>query len=190
MIDLTSFKELHPRLSLPAIEDLKRAGLNQSEIARLYGVTRQAVSLWVRKYNGTQTARQLALQAWPWKVPTPQNQQTPYRSMRDHAEWWATGGEMNNSDGLARLRAFHRRLVHEVVEFDPELPPVDGLKYGGFRWLPRERGDAGLFFRVNVHTRLTDEAARIWSLRTIEPATPCSLPRGEVLRLRAEAGLD
>jgi predicted transcriptional regulator len=57
-----------PALTLAVIEGLKAQGLNQSEIAELFGVTRQAVSWHVKTYGGDKplTARQRGLEVWPW----------------------------------------------------------------------------------------------------------------------------
>lgn len=40
-----------PELTLAVVEDLKGKGYTQSEIARMYGVTRQYVS-WIKHYYG------------------------------------------------------------------------------------------------------------------------------------------
>lgn len=50
------------------VEDLRRKGFNQSEIAELHGVSRQAVSWHKQTYGGHLTARQVVQKAWPWQT--------------------------------------------------------------------------------------------------------------------------
>ncbi|AVO25772.1 helix-turn-helix DNA-binding protein [Mycobacterium phage Morrow] len=50
-----------PELTLAVVEDLKGKGYTQSEIARMYGVTRQYVS-WIKHYYGGRlTPREIVL---------------------------------------------------------------------------------------------------------------------------------
>lgn len=58
------------KLSIGVIEALKRQGLSQSDIAHLFSVSRQAVSYHKVTYNGHKTPREIALEHFPWKVPT------------------------------------------------------------------------------------------------------------------------
>jgi hypothetical protein len=79
-------------LTIAIIEELKAKGLNQSQIAARFGVTRQAVSWHRRTYNGVLTPREQLLEAhFPWKVSGRHLRTSPYRQLRDHGEWYATG---------------------------------------------------------------------------------------------------
>ena len=162
-------------LSLAVIEDLKRQGYNQSEIAEVLGVTRQAISWWQRTY-GKRTPRQTVLEDhFPWKVPAPLGQSSPYRRLRDHGEFVATGGIGMSVDKLVRLRAFYRKLRDEglVVEFDPDIPPEPGVSSrGGWRFRKRTAEDADLLIRVNEHTNLTTYGRMIWRFPSWEPIIP------------------
>ncbi len=91
--DLTTPDDLLAKLTPAIIDDLKAKGHTQSDIARMYGVTRQHVS-WVKlTYGGYQSPREAILREhWPWSVSAEQSQSSPYRRLRDHAEWFATGG--------------------------------------------------------------------------------------------------
>jgi transcriptional regulator with XRE-family HTH domain len=153
-----------PELSLAVIEGLKRKGLSQSEIARLFGVSRQAVSYYVRKYGGTLTPRQKALEAWPWMVPVRFSTQVPYKRLRDHGEFYGTAGKGMSSEKLSLLMAFYKRLESQVVEFDPDFGPSDGVGLGGFAYRERLDSDEGLMIRVNQHTYLSDEGRKVWLL--------------------------
>ncbi len=167
------------RLSLDIIEMLKRRGMNQSQVAELFGVTRQAVSYWVMTYNGALTARAEILRAhWPFTsdpaairrpltVSVEHHQASVAHRLRDHAEYYATGGRGMSEDKLDRLATFYPTLENRVVMFDPALPPLPGFALsGGWALVPREAGDGRLMLRVNEHTIMTDEAYRIWQLPT------------------------
>lgn len=158
-----------PDLSLAVIEGLKRKGLSQSDIARTFGVTRQAVSYYVRKYGGTLTPRQKALEAWPWMVPVRFSTQVPYKRLRDHGEYYATGGKGMSFEKLSLLRSFYQRLESQVVEFDPELPPSEGAGIGGFAYRERLESDQGLMIRINDHTFLSDDGRKVWLLPEVLP---------------------
>ena len=163
------------QLTLAIIESLKAQGLSQSEIGRQFGVTRQAVSWHVRTYGGSLTPRQKALESWPWIVPTRFNQQSVFRRLRDHGEFWATKGEGMDFVKLSSLRGFYQRLEDQVVEFDPALPPSDGISEGGFAYRERLESDGDLLIRVNQHTHLSDEGRKVWRMPEIRPN-----PVGEV----------
>ena len=157
------------RITLEMIEALKNQGLNKSEIAARFNITKQAVSYHKATYNGAKTPRELVLENFPWKVPEAMCQTSPYRRLRDHGEYMATQGKGMSDDKLKRLRAFYRKLRDEdvVVEFDPKIPPRVGVSNkGGFAFRPRTRSDGDLIIRVNKHTTLTTEGRLIWCLPT------------------------
>jgi hypothetical protein len=71
-------KRSAPELSLGVIEELKNKGLSQSEIAKLYGVSRQAISWHKHTYSGQLTPREILLKHFPWKVSSLQSQACPW----------------------------------------------------------------------------------------------------------------
>lgn len=149
------------------IEELKTQGLNQAQIARKFGISRQAVSEMKRKYGRfSQTPRERALEQFPWRVPAVQQECSPDKRMRDHAEYVVTGGQGMEGFKLRRLRAFYENLSmgNLVVEHDPTLPPVDGIKCGGWRYVPREESDGQLIIRVNRYTTITDDGEVLWRM--------------------------
>lgn len=159
-------------LSLSLIEELKRQGYSQSDIARMFGTTRQAVSWHKRTYGGRLTPREEVARHFPWKVPHEQNQTSPYRRMRDHGEYVATGGKGMSKDKLDRLRSFYRKIRKDsvVLEFDPHIEPIPGVSSrGGFAFRPRVEADADLLIRGNDYTHLTNEGRIIWRLPTVDP---------------------
>lgn len=162
-----------PELSLAVIEELKAKGFTQSDIARLYGVTRQAISYYPRSYNGRRTPRQHVLEDnFPWQVSTLQSRASAFRRLRDHGEYVATGGKGMSEDKLKRLRTFYRTIREDnvVLEYDPNIPPIDGFaSMGGFAMRPRLESDGDLIIRVNEYTTLTDEGRMIWRLPPIDP---------------------
>ncbi|QBP29972.1 immunity repressor [Mycobacterium phage Connomayer] len=160
-----------PELTLAVVEDLKGKGYTQSEIARMYGVTRQYVS-WIKHYYGGRlTPREIVLQHFPFQVPVPMQQGvSPYRRLREHGEYMATGGVGMDELKLKRLRGFYNKLRDHVLEFDPTIPPEEGVsKAGGWAYRPRRPEDGDLLIRVNDYTDLTEEGAMIWRFPPREP---------------------
>jgi hypothetical protein len=154
-------------LSLAVVEDLKNKGFNQSEIAEMYGVTRQYVSWIKHTYGGRLTPRERTMQHWPFEVPEEMGQTSPYRRLRDHGEYAATGGVGMTEDQLRRLRSFYRKLREGnlVVEFDPNIRPIPGVSNkGGWAYRQRTPTDEDLLIRVNEYTNLTEEGRGIWRL--------------------------
>lgn len=159
-------------LTISAIEALRRKGYNQTEIAEMYGVTRQAVSWHKVAYGGELSTRQIVAKAWPWDTKTPHSKSTAYMRMRDLGEYMATGGRGMSVDKLNRLRVWlaYLREQNVVLEFDPELPPQPGLSpYGGFAYRKRRKSDGDLLIRVNKHTKLTEAGKRIWRFPPRDP---------------------
>ncbi|AGK88000.1 transcriptional repressor [Mycobacterium phage Severus] len=159
-----------PDLSLAVIEDLKGKGYTQSDIAKMYGVTRQYVS-WIKSYYGGRlTPREEVLQHFPFQVSAYQSQTSPYRRLREHGEYMATGGVGMDKIKLGRLRGFYAKLRDHVLEFNPEFPPEPGVSSrGGWRYVPRVSDDDDLLIRVNEYTDLTERGAMIWRFPPVEP---------------------
>ena len=160
------------KISIGIIEELKRKGLNGQQIADMFNITKQAVSYHKVTYNGSRTPREVVNENFPWKVPEAMNQSSPYKRLRDHGEYMATGGEGMNEDKLKRLRSFYKKLRDNdwVIEFDPDLPPEKGVSSsGGFAFRARRPKDGDLIIRVNKYTRLTQEGLMIWRFPPVDP---------------------
>lgn len=160
------------KLSLSVVEDLKGKGYSQSEIAEMFGVTRQYVSWIKHTYGGTLTPREVVLRSFPFEVSAIQSQTSPYRRLRDHGEYVATGGKGMSRDKIQRLRSFYKKLREEnlVLEFDPSIPPIKGVSNkGGWAFRDRLPEDGDLLVRDNEHANLTDEGKEIWRLPTTDP---------------------
>lgn len=161
-----------PRLSLAVIESLKNKGFTQSDIARLYNVTRQAISWHVKHYGGTKTPRQEVMQHWPFIVSTEMGEASVCRRLRDHGEYIATGGKGMSKFKLDNLRYFYNRSRKEIVEYDPEIPPEAGVSpAGGWAWRKRRKSDEDRLIRVNKHTHLSEVGDMIWRFPEVEPET-------------------
>lgn len=159
-------------LVFSVIEELRKKGYNQSEIAEMHGVTRQAVSWQKQVYGGFLTPRQRVKEAWPWQTTVLHGKASCYQRLRDHGEYMATGGKDMSYNKLSRLRGWYKKLRDEnvVLEFDPDLPPEPGLSpYGGFRYVKRRKSDGDLLIRVNKHTSLSEEGKLIWRFPPRDP---------------------
>lgn len=162
----------HQPLTLSVIEELRGKGYNQSEIADMHGVTRQAVSWHKVVYGGRLTPRQAVNKAWPWKTSVLHGKSTAYQRLRDLGEYMATGGIGMSDNKLDRLRKWLAFMREEelVLEFDPDLPPEPGLSpYGGFAYRQRRESDKDLLIRVNEHTNLTPQGRLIWRWPPVDP---------------------
>lgn len=165
-------KKSRQALIFSVIEELRRKGYNQSEIAEMHGVSRQAVSWQKITYGGELTPRQRVDLAWPWVTTHEHGKTSGYQRLRDHGEYMATGGKGMSENKLNRLRSWYRKLRDEnvVLEFNPELPPEPGVSLsGGFRYAKRRKSDGDLLIRVNEHTNMTEEGWRIWRFPPRDP---------------------
>ena len=161
-----------PELTMSIIEDLKRKGYTQSDIARMFGVSRQAVSWHKRSYGGALSPREIVMLHFPWKVSTELAQASLCRQIRDHGEYVATGGKGMSESKLSRVRTLYRKLREGnfVVEYDPTLPPEPGVCVtGGFAYRTRRKSDVDLLVRRNRHTFLTKEGMMIWRFPPVDP---------------------
>ncbi|WP_231748648.1 hypothetical protein [Mycobacterium sp. M26] len=165
------------------IEALRKQGDNQSEIAEMHGVSRQAVSWHKQTYGGYLTYRQVVNKAWPWKTTNLHGKSKVYQRLRDHGKYMLTQGSGMSEDKLTRLRSWWRKLRNDdhnlVVEFDPALPPLRGVSpHGGFALRQRAPEDLDLLILVNENTTLTEGGRRIWCWPTdsaiwdLEPSDP------------------
>lgn len=158
-------KKAQTPLLFSVVEELRRKGYNQSEIAEMHGVTRQAVS-WVKvEYGGHLTPRQVVNKAWPWKTTNLHGKSKAYQRLRDLGEYMATAGKGMSDDKLIRLKSWlaFMRDNDYVLEFDPELPPEPGVSpRGGFAYRKRVKSDGDLLIRVNEHTDLSEAGRVIW----------------------------
>ncbi|PFW99016.1 hypothetical protein CJ469_05616 [Nocardia farcinica] len=83
-----------------------------------------------------------------------------------------TKGKGMSEARIKRLRTFYRKLIENnwVVEYDPNLPPVEGVSSkGGWAYRPREEKDGNLIIRVNEYTTLTDYARTVYVLPDVVP---------------------
>lgn len=156
------------------IEDLRKRGFNQNQIAEMTGKSRQYISKVKRSRDGYyRSPREIAMEHYPWDTGEKFHEAQPNRMMRHHFEYMVTDGEGMQEWKLEHLRRFYLRLKAEdlVVEFDPAIPPGDLDLFGGFAYRKRRPIDGKLIIRVNQHTRLTDEGKRLLVFPKVLPAT-------------------
>jgi hypothetical protein len=92
------------RLTIAVIEHMKRLGYSQSDIAREYGVTRQAVSWHVRRY-GSLTPVQQVFEHFPFQVP-------PEPSVSNQGGWRYLPRQAADGELLIRVNE-HTMLTDE-----------------------------------------------------------------------------
>lgn len=155
-------------LTPQVINDLRKKGYNQTQIAEMYGISRSGVS-YIKNSAGTpyRTPREAAMDSFPWKdMASKFKAATPYHRATDHLEYVATGGKGMAPYKLQRLRSWYQMMqeLGVVLEFDPSNPPRPNLKSGGWDYKPRESEDGDLLIRVNRYTTLSDEGYEIWRI--------------------------
>lgn len=167
-------------LTPEVINDLKAKNYSQAKIAKMYGVTPQYVSWIKRQYGGViQSPRETINEMWPWNVVRPFHYSSPYARLRDHFQYMSTGVETMKTDRISLLISFYERIRRDnvVVEYDPEIPPSEGIGPGGWAFRPREKSDGDLIIRVNKHTKeLSEEASQVWRFPPEIPEPPIPAP--------------
>lgn len=167
-----------PLISPADIDDLRRKGYNQSQIAEMYGCTRAYIS-WVKKTYGAayEQPRAVARRNMPsWNLTAGQGRSSLYTWLGSHLEYMETAGHGMSQNKLYRLRLFYLRLERngEIVEYDPEFGPSRSVGAGGFRFLPRTSEDAPrMIIRQNAYTVLTDEGRVVWQIPHELPTSTC-----------------
>lgn len=156
------------------IEELRRRGFNQTEIADMHGVSRQAVSWHKITYGGVKSTRQIVNKAWPWETTAQHGQAAPFQRLRDHGEFIASDGRGMSEFKLKRHAAWLKMMRDNdyVLEFDPNIPPTPGVSpAGGFAYRKRDPQVDGfdLLIRVNEFTTLTPEGRGLWSYPSASP---------------------
>jgi len=153
----------------------------QAKIARMYGVTPAYITWLKKEYGGIiKSPSEMFDEMWPWEVPSRFHHCSPNHRLRDHLRFMETGGRGMSAERLALLKSFYDRLRREnvVVEFDPNIPPSEGILTGGWAFVPREESDGDLIIRVNEYTKpLTDEMTLIWTFPPEDPQIPIPAPR-------------
>lgn len=154
-------KTTAPKLTKAIIGHLLDQGMNFTEIAEEWDMTRQGVS-WIWNYYGGETLRKRVANALPFDVPDKFNRAYQLQRLREHAEYMIEGTVARYSEERReRLWSFYKMLKDKdlVVEYDPET---------GFSYKPREPRDEGLMIRVNEYTNITEYGEEIWKLPTRE----------------------
>lgn len=159
------------RISTGGVQALKALGMNQTQISDVYGITRAAVSDFVRRHGiNTARPRQRLLEEYmPWEVRTEQKTYV-YQVLGWHLMFMVNGGKRAlEPSQFQRLVGFYRTVrVNDVaLEYDPEIPPSDfpGSKHGGWAFRPRQDFDGRLILRRNELVRdLPEEYWKTWRL--------------------------
>lgn len=171
MMDVEEPRGGRPQLTPALVEEL-RGRVNpetgkrytQTEIARMWGVSRQRVSQLKHELaHFARSPRERAMEVFPWRVEAAYKQSSLNKRLRDHLEYMATGGEGMDAEKLERLPAFWRMLrEHDaVVEYHPAIPPSEKFGTGGWALRPRKREDGDLIIRVNDLAEMTELAYRL-----------------------------
>ena len=130
-----------------------------AEVARLLDVSRNTIAYHAKK-AGYVSPQEQVRELLPWQDLTPEdNRAWPYRMVYSHLEYMVTGGRTMSNDKLEKLAQFYEGTIIEfdtVVEFDPNIWPAPGRKYGRWQYTPRRPEDENLIVRINKYTRIPD----------------------------------
>lgn len=145
----------------------------QSDIAEMYGITRQRVSqIKLEVTNFSRTDRERARDIYPFLVPKePFQHAAPDKWLRNHAEYMVSGGKGMSEEKLRRLRWFYNKLRRDnvVVIFGLDVPPSEENKHGGYAYVPRTEGDGDFLVRFNEDCPLNEEEKLLWRFPPVEP---------------------
>lgn len=169
----------HPFATGEEIDDLILAGYSERDIADKYQVSISAVSRrrWFnnggRRIGVPQTTSEIARDMFPWKgVGKPFNDSAVWKLLKSHSIWQARRREEDLTPvRLRKLVSFYRKIVQEglIVEFDPTIPPGEGV-HRGFAFRTRVETDGYLLIRANALTDLSDLPMRThWSIPYVMP---------------------
>jgi len=163
------------RMTPATIKAFWARGWNNKQIAEYYGITPQAVSDMARRYNLYKgNPRKRVKEVFPWKVRDEHRLAAPNKRLRDHAEYFFSGGDGMSDYKLYRLANFYRRLMEEnlVITYEPDYVPENVSSFthdpgrvsnGGWRWLPRTEEDEDFIIRFNEYClELSEEAREVW----------------------------
>lgn len=142
-----------------------------SDIGRMFGVTRQAVSAMAKRYDLEPTPEQMARDAFPWTVPDKFQHSWMNLMLRLHGRYMATGGVGIDDHRLVELNYFYDKLerLDAVVEYDPSIPPSPDNKFGGFAYRKRRKSDGDLIIRLNKLAEPTENSRRIYRMPPRRP---------------------
>lgn len=138
---------------------LRSAGKTKADIARYFGVSRQAVTDMLRRHGiDAREPRTKILDEFPFgKLGAPHWDAHISRRLRDHAVFMATGALPRSEK--RRLFTFYTYLRSNgyVTVFDREN--------GGWGYVKREPKDGDMLFRINSYVvrPLTEKDMVIWS---------------------------
>lgn len=137
-----------------------------ADIARMFGVSRQAVHAMWRRNDGEKTPRQLAKEIYPWPGIRSEFQDSYlHKRLHDHAEYMMTRrGEGMQDYKLRELAWFYDHLDRNnlVVEFDPNITPSEEYSVGGYVYRDRRAADEDLIIRLNQYATLSEEDKPFW----------------------------
>lgn len=163
------------RMTPSTIKAFWAKGWNNKQIAEHYGITPQAVSDMARRYNlYANDPRKQVRDAFPWKVRDEHRLASPNKRLRDHGEYFFSGGDGMTPNKLYRLVGFYRRLreLNQVITYEPDyVPERTGVfvndpgqtSLGGWRWLERTPDDEDFLVRFNEYcVPLTEEQREVW----------------------------
>lgn len=155
------------QLSTETVAALLEQGWTQAEIAEAVGVSKQAVHYHARKLGHITTRREVT-NALPWQDLTDDHKRaTPYLMIRRHVEYKLKGQTNMSEDSIRRLRSWYEQYIlgmGYVVEYDPSIPPAPSQKFGGWRYVKRERRDENRIIRENEYTKLTPAQKKLFTI--------------------------
>lgn len=163
------------RMTPQLIDELRRKGMTQNEIAQRFGVSRQAVSKMKHHYGiFTETPRERILRNYPFKHGTEHNHSAIFRRLKEHGLYIAGGPWALSTAQRRDLNRFYNRLRSKslIVQYDPNVLPSPGNKYGGYTLVPRTKNDPpNSLVRRNEHALITQEAERFgfWNFPPEDP---------------------
>lgn len=158
------------RVSANEIEELLAIGLNQSDVARRYGVSRQNIHNILKRSGYVKAETQqtnLIRRNFPWKI-----EDTEIYDNTVYVQLWLAARFNDNPKSISqssvtRVKALIRKLVrfNQVVDYDPDYPEIKGLlNTKGLAFLPRTATDEDFMIKIRPGVKITRAGKRLWRM--------------------------
>lgn len=162
-----------PKLTPEYVVGMMNDGHTQAGIARLHNVTPQYINKLAREGGYKPLAPQITANL-PWKVHQAYANNSIYLGLRLLAHHNMRPGTLRGTSNT-KLIAFLRKLEQfdQVVDYDPDYPPVPGLSNTpGFAYVPRKPRDGDYAVRIREGMKITPLGRKMWKMPKTWPKEP------------------
>lgn len=155
-------------LTADVARELLESGMTQSEVGKVYGVSRQYVHI-LAKRAGYEPSKRLNLEGlMPWDEDFSLHWANHvFRGLRAHLKTILLPHEEETIADTRARESLFRKLVryNQVVDFDPAYKPIKGLSStGGFKFVPRTTEDKNYIVKIKDGMEETPKFKKLWTM--------------------------